>query len=73
MTVFDVTLPLSERISYIECEDCHLEIAKIRWKDYPYGSLDGFMAMNDLELSIQDNHSKVCDATAKRHAEMFYC
>ena len=62
MTVFDVTLPPCERVSCIECEDCHIEIARLRWKDYDYGSLDGFMAMNDLELSIQDNHSRVCSA-----------
>ena len=62
MTVFDVTLPPSERVSCIECEDCHIEIARLRWKDYDYGSLDGFMAMNDLELSIQDNQSRVCSA-----------
>ncbi|MBO55770.1 MAG: hypothetical protein CL886_08945 [Dehalococcoidia bacterium] len=62
MTVFDVTLPPSERVSCIECEDCHIEIARLRWKDYDYGSVDGFMAMNDLELSIQDNHSRVCSA-----------
>ena len=62
MTVFDVTLPPSERVSCIECEDGHIEIARLRWKDYDYGSLDGFMAMNDLELSIQDNHSRVCSA-----------
>ena len=62
MTVFDVTLPPSERVSCIECEDCHIEIARLRWKDYDYGSLDGLMAMNDLELSIQDNHSRVCSA-----------
>ena len=62
MTVFDVTLPPSERVSCIEWEECHIEIARLRWKDYDYGSLDGFMAMNDLELSIQDNHSRVCSA-----------
>ena len=62
MTVFDVTLPPSERVSCIECEDFHFEIASLRLKDYEYGSLDGFMAMNDLELSIQDNHSRVCSA-----------
>ena len=60
MTEFDPTLPPSDRVSVVKCEDCNVELAKLAWKDFDYISMDGWMIASNAEIAIQDAHEVIC-------------
>ena len=60
ISTYDNAIHPNERVSLIRCEECHVELAKLEWKNFFHDSSDGYMAVIDAELAIYDAHKFRC-------------